>query len=195
MLFDYWSLAAQRSLRSLSVPGHISFTSPRVRCTCKPERINTIYVATAAEKEYLVVQRLAAQALADTVQGRTTVVRCVIGRKGGEGLVWHFVDMMTSSALSCSPARATTRYVAHVARRGDSRLLRRRNRCQRIFLNATEPCRAPCAQDRCPFFHEQAVVAETSARLWIDESLKISWRPQFFNARIARDLARHILRT
>jgi nucleoside-diphosphate-sugar epimerase len=42
---------------------------------------------------------------------------------------------------------------------------------------------------------EQLLMLKLPHVLSIDESLAIGWRPQFSNARIARDIARHIART
>lgn len=170
--------------------------------------------------------KMAAQACIDTVPGAATIIPCIIGGEGREGLFRGFVNMMTKFGFVAFPGRGDHKvHMVHVLDVA-SLIYRVAETRASGFFNAAAPEPLSIRQwideitDELGVQHvrkvsipllpvkglswlscyrllarEQLLMLQLQHVLSIDESLKIGWRPQFSNARIARDIALHINRT
>jgi nucleoside-diphosphate-sugar epimerase len=170
--------------------------------------------------------KMAAQAFVDTVPGAATIIPCIIGGEGREGLFRGFVNMMTKFGLVAFPGHGNHKiHMVHVLDVA-SLIYRVAETRAAGFFNAADPDPLSIRQwideisaelgvrhvrkIAIPLLpvkwisslsgyrllaREQLLMLELQHVLSIDESLAIGWRPQFSNARIARDIAVHINRS
>lgn len=169
--------------------------------------------------------KMAAQAFVDRMPRAATVVPCIIGGEGREGLFTGFVSMMTKFGFVAFPGRGDHKiHMVHVIDVA-SLIYRIAEVRSNGFFNAADPEPLSIRQwideikDELGIRHarkvsipllpvkwlswlscyrllarEQLLMLGLSHVLSIDESLAIGWRPEFSNARIARDIAVHINR-
>ncbi|CAB3776381.1 hypothetical protein LMG28614_00203 [Paraburkholderia ultramafica] len=170
--------------------------------------------------------KLAAQRFIDTIPGAATIIPCIIGGEGREGLFRGFVNMMTKFGFVAFPGRGEHKiHMVHVIDVA-SLIYRVAETRASGFFNAADPEPLSIRQwideiaaelrvehvrkVSIPLLpvkwlstiagyrllaREQLLMLELQHVLSIDESLAIGWRPQFSNARIARDIAVHINRS
>ena len=170
--------------------------------------------------------KMVAQAFIDTVPGAATVVPCIIGGEGREGLFRGFVKTMTKFGFVAFPGRGDHKiHMVHVVDVA-SLIYRVAEIRASGFFNAASPDPLSIRQwideiaEELGVQHpravsipllpvkwlswlscyrllarEQLLMLELQHVLSIEKSLGIGWRPQFSNARIARDIAAHINRS
>ena len=170
--------------------------------------------------------KMAAQAFVETMPGAATIVPCIIGGEGREGLFRGFVKMMTKLGIVVFPGRGEHKiHMVHVADVA-SLICRVAEVRASGFFNAAAPeplsirqwideikdelgirrtrkISIPLFPVKCLAWlsgyrllaREQVLMLELPHVLSIDESLALGWRPEFVNARIARDIAAHINRS
>ncbi|WP_345815119.1 NAD(P)-dependent oxidoreductase [Paraburkholderia sp. PREW-6R] len=170
--------------------------------------------------------KMAAQVFIDTIPGAATIIPCIIGGEGREGLFRGFVNMMTKFGFVAFPGAGNHKiHMVHVIDVA-SLIYRVAETRASGFFNAADPEPLSIRQwideiaaelgvqhvrkVAIPLLpvkwlstlvgyrllaREQLLMLELQHVLSIDESLAIGWRPQFSNARIARDIAVHINRS
>jgi nucleoside-diphosphate-sugar epimerase len=169
--------------------------------------------------------KMAAQKYINRIQGAATVVPCIIGGEGREGLFTGFVKMMTKLGFVAFPGRGEHKiHMVHVVDVA-SLIYRIAEVRGSGFFNAAAPqplsIREWIAEIKSELgirqarivsipllpvkwlsalscyrllAREQLLMLELPHVLSIDESLALGWKPEFTNARIARDIATHINR-
>jgi nucleoside-diphosphate-sugar epimerase len=169
--------------------------------------------------------KMAAQAFIERMPGAATVLPCIIGGEGREGLFIGFVKMMTKFGFVAFPGRGQHKiHMVHVVDVASLVYRVAEIRASGLF-NAADPAPLSIRQwideikDELGIPHvrkisipllpvkwlswlscyrllarEQLLMLERPHVLSIEESLDIGWRPEFSNARIARDIAVHINR-
>lgn len=173
------------------------------------------------------VSKLASQAHVDKLPNpHATVIPCIIGGPGREGLFRGFVNMMTRRGAVVFPGRGE--HPVHMVHVDDVAALIAcvlERRAQGLF-NAAGPQPlsiqgwvteieqelglAPVRRIRLPLAPVHALAAVSGYRLLareqllmlaqphvldVSDSLALGWQPQHSNARIVRDIARHIAAT
>lgn len=166
--------------------------------------------------------KMAAQAFFDEIPGVATVIPCIIGGKGREGLFKSFVRM-AGHGFVAFPGQGRHRiHMVHVADVA-ALILRIAEIRSSGFFNAAAPDPLSIRQwideigvalnlHRIVKFsipllpvkwlawlscyrllaREQVLMLEHPHVLKIDESLAIGWQPEFTNARIIAEIARHV---